>query len=263
LFPILFPYIEQGPLWDFICSRPDSAGRLNSRQYVGGDNTWWTGMSASEKDQLGSVKTYFCPTRGRKTPAFTDSADAGNTKANGPQHDYAFVSRQDTGDAAEWWKVANLSNPEKNTDGFNCSSPFRIAKARDSSLWEWGPRDTFAWWSDGTSNQILIGEKHFTKSHPVGKCTNYSHGDCTYLTAYANGGGVVYVTRTFDHGTGMIYRNNEDVPSDGNVYFGSPHTGICNFLIGDGSVHGISATTSADLLRKLASVKDGNAASLP
>ena len=50
---------------------------------------------------------------------------------------------------------------------------------------------------------------------------------------------------------------------DGVSYFGSPHTGVCNFLVGDGSVHGISATASADLLRNLTSVRDGKAVSIP
>jgi hypothetical protein len=45
--------------------------------------------------------------------------------------------------------------------------------------------------------------------------------------------------------------------------FGGSHAGIANFLLGDGSVRGISATTSRDLLHYLGNVNDGNAVSIP
>ncbi|MDR1141979.1 MAG: DUF1559 domain-containing protein [Planctomycetaceae bacterium] len=54
--------------------------------------------------------------------------------------------------------------------------------------------------------------------------------------------------------------------TNGPVYdygFGSPHPGICNFALGDGSVRGIINTVSVDILVALTDVSDGKAVSLP
>ncbi|MDR2644299.1 MAG: DUF1559 domain-containing protein [Planctomycetaceae bacterium] len=115
---------------------------------------------------------------------------------------------------------------------------------------------------------MLIGEKHFTNDWHIGRCDDSNSGDCTYLTAWQSGQGVISVTRTFDKNGStdrFIAKGNESagLVDSGLSYFGSPHTGICNFLVGDGSVHGFPATTSSDLLRKLACTRDGQPVTLP
>jgi prepilin-type processing-associated H-X9-DG protein len=45
--------------------------------------------------------------------------------------------------------------------------------------------------------------------------------------------------------------------------FGSSHTGVSNFVFGDGSVHSFSVTTATRTLRCLTDVQDGNAVSIP
>ena len=286
LFPLLFPYMEQQPLWDMILTKQDIYGDTSDRKFVTGGGWWmevWdngvsnTFLTAEDRRQTGSVRTYHCPTRGRSAPAIADPPSGIRWDNAGPQGDYAFVGRKDSraGDTTEWWQFANSGNT--NPHGQNLSSPFRIANSDvdlgaqgGGKLTTWTPRDTMAWWSDGTSNQLCIGEKHFPLSWPIGRCNNandnnQSHlADCSYLTAQPNGGGVVFVSRTFDDGR-FIAKGNEEIGlADGGVsYFGSPHTGVCNFLVGDGSVHGISSTASRDLLRNLSSTRDGNAVSIP
>jgi prepilin-type processing-associated H-X9-DG protein len=49
----------------------------------------------------------------------------------------------------------------------------------------------------------------------------------------------------------------------GSSVFGANHTGVCNFLFGDGSVHGLSHTTSRNILVPLSVVDDGVSVSLP
>jgi prepilin-type N-terminal cleavage/methylation domain-containing protein len=277
LFPLLFPYMEQQPLWDTILSKADCYGDTTSNKFVSGGG-WWSekfdngnagNLTQEDRNQIGSVSFYHCPTRGRTNPAIAHPATGTNWDRGGPQGDYAFVGRRDTsrGDTINWYQFAN-------TGASSVSSPFRISNSdyRESgtgvhsggALTTWSPRDTIAWWSDGTSNQLLIGEKHFPQSWPTDKCDNSNNGDCTYLTAQPNGQGVVYVTRTFDDGRFIARGVEQTGLSDGGVsYFGSPHTGVCNFLVGDGSVHGLSATASGDILRNLSSVRDGNATTLP
>jgi hypothetical protein len=268
--------MEQQTLWDMILSKPDCYGNVKSTKFVSGGG-WWSvtfdngnpgNLTQEDRKQIGSISFYHCPTRSRARSAIAHPATGTNWDKSGPQSDYAFVGRRDTGDTINWYQFAN-------TGASKISSPFRIAVSdyiasgtgipNGGLVTMWSPRDTMeGWWSDGTSNQLLIGDKHFPQSWQTGKCDNSNNGDCTYLTAFPNGQGVVSVTRTFDDGR-VIARGVEQTGlSDGGVsYFGSPHTGICNFLLGDGSTHGLNATTSPGLLRNLSSTHDGKVASLP
>jgi hypothetical protein len=51
-------------------------------------------------------------------------------------------------------------------------------------------------------------------------------------------------------------------PTD-RVGFGSWHPSICHFLLADGSVRGVSITTSSDIMRRLGRAGDGQAVALP
>jgi hypothetical protein len=275
LFPLLFPYMEQQPLWDKILSLPDIYGDTTTCKIVTGGG-WWSEtldngagsghLTAEDRKQIGSVAIYHCPSRQRPRSSFAHPpAGVVSWDRAGPLHDYAFVGRRDTsvGDTVNWYQFAN-------NNANSISSPFRIAISDFRTgrpgdyVTTWSPRDTISWWSDGTSNQILIGEKHFPKTWGVGRCENSNNGDCTYLTAWDNGQGVVYTTRTFDDSRYIAKGQDETGLADGGVsYFGSPHTGMCNFLIGDGSVHGFSTSTSGNLLRNFAGVREGNTVSIP
>jgi hypothetical protein len=132
-----------------------------------------------------------------------------------------------------------------------------------------------AWWSDGTSNQLLIGEKHIPPSR-LGKCgatgtekTAYA-GDCSYLPI--SEWGLFTISRPFlRNGTATFpIHRPKDFDDDltksvqDNIGFGSYHPSICNFLIGDGSVRGIGVETSVtDILVPLSHVSDGRSVSLP
>jgi hypothetical protein len=260
-------------------SRADCYDNVTSCKFITGGG-WWSEvrdhqstagtLSQEDRNQLGSVSVYHCPTRGRANPANAPYEPGTNWARGGPQHDYAIVGRRDTsrGDTSNWWQFANIG-------ATNISSPFWIAISdyrasgtgvpSGGSVTTWSVRDTMAWWADGSSKQLLIGEKHFPQGWEIGKCDDDYRGDCSYLTAFPDGGGVVTMTRTFDEGGGFIARGNEYVGlvAEGVPYFGSPHAGTCNFLVGDGSVHGLSATASPTILRSLAGVRDGQAASLP
>ncbi|MDR1289896.1 MAG: DUF1559 domain-containing protein [Planctomycetaceae bacterium] len=267
LFPLLFPYMEQQPLWDKILSTADVYGDTTSRKIVTGGG-WWSAtlaggvagnLTMDDRRLIGSVAVYLCPTRGRSRPAIAQPA-SGTWEYGGPQHDYALVLRRDNGDTINWWQYAN-------TNASSHSSPFRIAISDYNDTGNpttWSTRDTFAWWSDGTTNQLLIGEKHFPTTWKIGRCDDNHQGDCSYLFACPNGNGVVTTARTFDDNR-FIARGQEQTGllDNGISYFGSPHTSTCNFLIGDGSVRNIAVTTSGDLLRALSSVRDGKAVALP
>ncbi|MGL6194904.1 MAG: H-X9-DG-CTERM domain-containing protein, partial [Thermoguttaceae bacterium] len=104
------------------------------------------------------------------------------------------------------------------------------------------------------------------KAIPRGKVNSCSagsgHWDCTFMTA---------TSETFRPGLGRSFTNGDGgfIPIarlDDDFYdaFGSWHTGVCNFALGDGSVRGISTSTPPDtVLYPLSRCDDGKSVSLP
>jgi prepilin-type processing-associated H-X9-DG protein len=137
-----------------------------------------------------------------------------------------------------------------------------------------------SWWADGTSNQIVVGEKHIW-NQAVGQCgylvansgnNRWMFSDCTNLLH-----GPSWVSFAANRSiNGRIARgatdrgNNTNQAVESQPHWGSCHTGTVNFLMGDGSVFGISVTTPAgavsitnSILGRLGNVKDGNPVSIP
>lgn len=260
LFPLLYPYMEQQNLYDVIGTGSDMWGVTDQNKALvdhgNPQHSWWSGLAMEQKTAFGSVNTYMCPSQ-RTSPAFHDFQPGTNiNRYPGPQGDYAMVMRK--GPGAQWWQYPG--SPETN-------SPFRLASSNyaNNIVTTWQPRDSISWWSDGTSNQLLLGEKHFPKSYPAGTCVEV-RGDCGYLAAYT-GAAVVHTARTFDDtgaGPRVLARPTDDtnIPEP-YTRFGSAHPGVVNFLLGDGSVRGLSLSTSWDVLWRLADARDGNPVELP
>jgi hypothetical protein len=136
---------------------------------------------------------------------------------------------------------------------------------------EWTPRDDFGFVADGLSNQFLIGEKYIPASR-VGVCTYNQVYDGTYLSSsvplentfarnlfrLTEAATPTYIAR------GMNEAENVN-PTSPSLYpqFGAFHTGTVNFLVGDGSVHGVSVATNRELLEAFANASDGVAVALP
>jgi hypothetical protein len=153
-----------------------------------------------------------------------------------------------------------------------------------SSCNEWQSRDSMVWWSDGTSNQIVIGEKHIPTSR-LGECVSGGDGsqvgDCSYMSSERLGtsasartffiGGLDYGGKsgfTFLNTTALFPLAKGNEFSEGAAWlsygFGSAHPGVCNFMIGDGAVRGISnGTPVSPILMALGIVNDGMAVALP
>jgi prepilin-type N-terminal cleavage/methylation domain-containing protein len=273
IFPLLFPYIEQQPLYDFISGTTDARGCTGDKLQVVSDVWWYASgvLNNEQRDQLGSVSIYFCPTIGRRKPAHTGHSNptgsgVGAGNFGGPQGDYAFVVTRGGG-SVDWWQFANCtaSGPSYDQRGPFRQSICDVTGVPAASITYWNPRDTFAWWSDGTSNQICIGEKNFSNQdrNQVGNYKRNNHDDTTYFTGLDNGNGVSGMVRTFDSNWKIEQKGYYESSDHGSSVFGANHTGMCNFLIGDGSVRGVSHTTSRDVLVPLSDVNDGVSVSLP
>ena len=261
LFPLLYPYMEQDNLVSVIGSGTDMWGVTSELKALvdhgSPRHSWWAALSTSDKEAFGSVSAFLCPSSPRSTPAYYDDDTSQNiNRYPGPQTDYAMVVR---GGASPWWQYPSQAG---------LRGPFRLAESdyNGSVVTTFTPRDTMdGWWQDGTSNQILVGEKHFSKSYPAGECIQ-TYGDCSYLTAYT-GAAIVHTVRTFDDtgaGPRVLARPTDDTNiSEATTRFGSSHPGVVNFVFGDGSVHALGLSTSWEILWRLADVKDGGVVTLP
>ena len=284
MFAQIYPYAEQQALFDLI--RPDP--------YV--HWTWWTGNSPPNslndagRAGFSSVPWMKCPSRrSGLQEAKYEGGDYQEGAIAGPQSDYGMVfaatnPREQDGDAHLW--VRNTDPNDSRSIGYH-RGPFRIANmgtdaAGNMNPAGWSIRDTFSWWKDGTSNQLLVGEKHI----PPGRLGRCQQGGDLY-SAYQNSGDCSYLTWRTDTVTGSQGRTlcagltntgqpmtltpkkllgTNDLPDEPaiNSGFGSYHPGVCHFLVGDGSVHGLSTTASIEqVLAWLAIVDDGRSVALP
>ncbi len=139
-------------------------------------------------------------------------------------------------------------------------SPFRRAIYRqtgtsptDTEVNAWEPRDDFAWWSDGTSNQIMVGEKyiHFDEL--------YEHvNDSTWLWSHSDIIGGTYRTANQYATLGRSGVKETNQCTHNRRRWGSWHPGIIHFTFGDGAVKPVSCTTPLRVIIPLMHVSDGN-----
>jgi hypothetical protein len=218
--------------------------------------TNWDRLSGTERSALGSIKYMTCPSR-RSPPQMKDSGSQ-----RGPLADYAvvFIYRSWGDNAAEdnWW---NHYEPCDNNHVNAQKGAIRAAQA-DCSLSGNARyatsrgRDSMARITDGTSNTLIVGEKHI-RNDEFGQCCSEADADGSYL--FSDGS-----WREYQVAANLRLRFGKGPQDNGNgadpardVGFGSYHPGTIQFLAADGSVKGISQTVSESIRRKLGDAGDG------
>jgi len=318
VFVMLWPYLEQGAMFDGMISSGKSDGDKGigggPRNDIlkelfdvtgGGTNmavtgfTWYDSLTDSEKTALASVSVVKCPTRRGGAAKTTDDA-----AFRGPQADYVFpvvasenpITGQLTATSWSslmdwtWWpweargrdaqgpfRIADSDYVERNINvpGVNGGAAFNPIHQRFISYWR--VRDDLSFWIDGTSNQLMFGEKAIGTDR-LGMCENSTttRDDCSYLSTAGRSPHHTHLGRIFGtlswSGSNMASRTftrnfSHPIarPTTGNQseHFGSWHPGVCNFAMGDGAVRAVSITTPAETLYFLANVNDGRAVALP
>ena len=275
---LIMPYSEQTPLYENLLVPEDWQKALRDPVTGGDDESyrmWWDQLSDEEKRQVGNVSIYKCPTRRTGTQITTDFepyASSGFKMPIGPSADYAIVifvrdtnGNEPGADSGSGWFTyfdATIASHYERHRG-----PIRISlmtgKTTDPSpVNSCVPRDTMAWWSDGTSNQLVVGEKHIPESR-LNVCREAwpQQGDCSFLTGGASNQSIgrrIYWGWRLAKGPGdYIGDSNADSTIEG-YGFGSYHPGVCQFLFGDGAVRVIgNMTPMQTILAPLAEVNDG------
>ena len=296
MWPFIYPYLEQTALYEQFANA-NFEGHLgaNSKGFNAYfSNEWWWndsnkagGLNAELRKQHASVSALSCPSR-RAPGGMADSGSrdgiGSDTLSSGPQGDYAIVVFfESTETGRVWWHIGGnlLNNPPYHKGPIRQATITVTTPVHDSNSWK--PRDSFSWWADGTSNQLVIGEKHIPNGY-VGRCdmdgweqiggTYYllSRGDCSILNVGEERTPPSFRIVRFihpvhapngDYAPGIATPNTKTFSGWFSAYFGSAHAGTCNFVLGDGSVQGISATIDPINFGWLGCVNDGRAVSLP
>ena len=186
------------------------------------------------------LPAYFCPSR--RNPSGQISTETG-TSTTGACGDYASnsgpVDRYPNSQGAMDWRDSYIS------DGALVVCRNRVYTG--GLLTKWNPSFSLAEVTDGTSNVLLIGEKHV----PVGKFmvsvgdgSQYC-GDHEWNFARLAGPGI------------PLARGPQDQTNFEHA-FGGWHPGICQFVLCDGSVRGVSQQTNTTTLSYLSRRRDGN-----
>jgi prepilin-type N-terminal cleavage/methylation domain-containing protein len=277
----ILPFMEQQTLHDFVKEKSDSF-----RLGLNGTNLWNFSSESDEtrlsyQESLSSINAFLCPSRRNTAGNFIGRTDSGDgSQVFGPQGDYAIVvGRLDT-HWSEWVQYQDVSNA-----GYMNAQrgPFRPAIWENNLPQQWRCRDSMSWWSDGTSNQITIGEK-LIYFDAVGVCKGTATADRPYVgdcSVFASGEWkCLPMSRSFNAHFGSNFKKTpQEIHGEGNAQWGSNHPGICNFLIGDGSVRPLSVTiptgalsvssgsggtlNTDSILAKLGNATDGNPVTLP
>jgi hypothetical protein len=279
IFVLLYPFIEQQALYNIVADYGFEKPL---------DSAWFASLDTTVRNGFGSVSYYRCPTRrssgvlisGSDYPTSPPESNPGLLGLYGPIGDYAAVLYVDGVSLIKYWAVNSSSFLNGQKGPFRAAIQNYSAGSFDANSWQ--PRDTFAWWMDGTSNQLIFGERHIPFDR-IGECYHNTalsnnenrarHVDCSYLVAYERSGLCSF--RAF-YASDRAYRerpiarmydfsksSNSTADSADHYAFGSWHPGICNFLLGDGSVRGLNITTPITVLKAVSHVNDGTAVTLP
>ena len=238
---------------------------------------------------LAGISIYYCPTRRAASTRLTNSAipnewncphEAAYTGTfkhwyHGPASDYAIAVKPidptspDPPDNEHFAHLLRGFNDTVNATNIGPQyldwewGPFRVSQRRaisndDADCKFWDSRDTFSWWADGTTNQIIVGEKYMYFDEL------YSHmNDATWLYGgsrdhgrWVSGGSVRGVQRNYPVARSRVKEDGFDC---GNTQkrFGSWHPGTIYFLFGDASVQAFSCSIERRLMHRLLHVSDG------
>ncbi|MBQ1863700.1 MAG: DUF1559 domain-containing protein [Thermoguttaceae bacterium] len=291
MWAYLYPYAEHTVLWDLL-NRSDP---VTLGQYFWNTGGGWNGvtLTTEEKKGFAGVPYMVCPSRRSSPAAYEYVATSTGDNSAGPQSDYCPIASTDSNsnqsgrasygggdrDSHYYVRVTQIftDNCQTYQRGF-----FRGAKINGTyeGTTHSDPRDTLSRVVDGTSNQIVIGEKHIpidglnVCNTTAPSTNNWSQcHDCSYLCAAASTGcGYVWrcVANAWNDAQTPISNlaNGIDGPYDHlaannhasiNCGLGSWHASGANFLRADGSVSFMSSTTTQVILGRLATVDDGNA----
>jgi prepilin-type N-terminal cleavage/methylation domain-containing protein len=250
---MILPYVEQGnvlTLWDI------------KKRY----------FQQTPQALRQNLPFYFCPTRRVRPPNFSvgdvRTAQTAFPETPGGLSDYAAACGTGytnfDGAIVECIRnggptvLKNSSTGATEQDTGALSTPQTIVE-------QWQVRVRLAEITDGTSNTIIVGEKHIrlTQLHGRGEDRSVFNGDLETGPVSREAGHTRDASGAIVAGSERpIAKNPRDGFQPSNV-FGSYHPSICQFAFVDGSVRPIATNIDNETLARMANRGDGNVVTLP
>lgn len=306
IYGLLLPYLESQNIYDFMMANcptwtEPTTGSVSIDTWMG------TTLTADQFIQISSTSWSKCPSR-RSGPIYvlrdTDPVDTSYINT-GPVVDYAAVVAKDVENA--WsrycFRTTNTTANEGRQSEF--LGPFilpelkpmagtTIGQATDGdadtrNIASWSVNVTMNRWKDGSSNQLIFGEKfipewaisrnsgpkerearrwdggmfdvHVNRPFNIGRLI---HGDTTRYPIIPLGPNDPYFVYGCPPNQGFTGATVDRPQTYGRGGFGGSHPGVVNFLLGDGSVRPLSvAIDQYNILFPLGDVQDGKSVSIP
>ncbi len=234
---LLLPYIEQENFyrqWD-----------LTHWYYDQGD--------AGDAVRQTQVKLYYCPSR-RQPPLVSLSGDRPDRPWAGARINYPGA----LGDyaACEGDNIDLDENGNGGNGAMVLAGNIQYSKSGLKQLpWilkSWTSQTRFETITDGLSNTFFVGEKH-VQLGAFGKNKGQDNPTTDGDSSIYNGDDAWVVSRA----AGPKYPLATSPDDPFNFQFGSYHPGICQFLMGDGSIRAVAVSTPVSTLDLLARRDDG------
>lgn len=275
---MILPFAEQQSTFDMIVQKKNQARDTDIGIHM---RTNWDRLDAgTERDAASSIAHMTCPSR----RSGTQRLDSGGQR--GPLGDYAVVflcsdidsngnarqrecgninnSRNSNVKENGWWSHHNVTNGNhmRRQKGAIRGALYNRSASGDARWRGWKPRDTMArMGTDGTSNTLIVGEKHIRSTEIGTTCCNSNNNDGSYW--FTEGSWREYqvarnIHLSFGRGPNDNNNNGPDTDPARGVGFGSWHSGnVIQFLRGDGSVSKLNANIPVTIKIRLGHANDG------
>jgi prepilin-type N-terminal cleavage/methylation domain-containing protein len=224
-FVLILPYVEQGNLYN----------QWNL------DQTYYMQPAAVQTAQ---VKLFYCPARRSPPQLSTDYETSSTGVPDSLQHPGALGDYAGNGGAYANSPIVDLPS---------CNGAMCMASAPTNGGTVAGAQaiTSISSITDGTSNTLLVGEKHVPLIKQGESGPSYGDG-CIYNGDFPRNFIRLAGTPSFSLGQGP-----NDVSGPWHCRFGSYHPGICQFVLADGHVTALSNSIDMNTLQALAVINDG------
>jgi hypothetical protein len=221
---------------------------------------------------------FYCPSRRSKGPEGlnTETDELVNTRTRGMEEKGLTICPPWPGATADYAAVGGGDNGTAHEQGtlrwVGASRDLIDTRRGQWRLWNWPPSPTrMASVIDGSSNTIVIGEKHLRRQG-FGKANEFHHGDGpiynddlwpnyvrvvgrTILGPWTLPGGMLWKTQKY-YDFPLAQGPNDDYYPAG-YRFGSWHPNVCQFCFADGTVRPLANNMNIITLTHLARPDDG------